>query len=235
MSKPLAAAEKRKTKTVPSKRQRLKPEERENLIVDAAIEFFAEHGFEGTTRQLAERLGITQPLLYRYFPTKQKLIERVYEEIYVRRWNPKWSFLIKDRSRPLTDRLIEFYQQYAQAVYDKVWVRTFLYSGLMGIDINDRYLAIIEKNVLKPICIELRHENGLPSTRKFPLSDEELELAWGLHGMFFYRAVRHFAYGLSLVADIDSAIENDVRLFMKGAPTAQKKILKRKTTEPITQ
>ncbi len=208
-----------------SKRQRLKPEEREKLIVDAAIEFFAEHGFEGTTRQLADRLGITQPLLYRYFPTKQQLIERVYEEVYLRRWDPKWDHLIKDRSKPLTDRLIDFYLQYAQVVHDYVWVRTIIYSGLMGVGINDRYLSIVVKKLLIPICTEMRHENGLPSTRNVRIRDEELELAWSMHGMFFYKAIRHFVYGTPFVKNIEKSIENDVRIFMKGAPSIQKKIV----------
>ncbi len=227
METSVSAIKNKTKKTASRKRQRLSPDEREALIVDTAIEFFSEHGFEATTRELAQRLGITQPLLYRYFPTKQKLIERVYERIYVRRWQPKWGRLIKNRKRSLTDRLIDFYQEYTDAVYDYVWVRSFLYAGLMGLDINSRYLEIIRTNVLIPICVELRHENDQPSVRKVPISDEEMELAWSMHGMFFYRAVRHFAYGLPIVENLDQVIESDVRLFMKGAPQAQKKIIKR--------
>ncbi len=227
MSKPLSLKTKMSPKQDGQTRQRLKPQEREALIVDAAIDFFAEHGFEGTTRKLADQLGITQPLLYRYFPTKQQLIERVYQEVYVSRWNPKWERIIKNRKLPLEDRLIDFYKQYAHSVYNRVWVRMFLYSGLSETDINDRYLAIIKKNVLTPICIELRHENKLPTLRKAAISDEELELAWGMQGVIFYRAVRHFVYGLPLAEDVDQAIENDVRLFMRGAPRTQKDIIKR--------
>lgn len=195
--------------------------------MDAAIDFFAEHGFEGTTRLLADRLGITQPLLYRYFRNKRELVERVYEEVYVRRWDAKWDRLIKNRDRGLNERLVDFYQQYARAVYDYVWVRIFIYSGLMGVDINDRYLAIIKKRVLRPICVEMRHENNLPSPREVPITEQELELAWSMHGMFFYRALRHFVYGLPLVKDADKAIENDVRVFMLGAPLVLKDIVGR--------
>ena len=46
---------------------RLSRAERERQIIQAAIRFFAEVGFAGRTRELAERAGITQPLLYRYF------------------------------------------------------------------------------------------------------------------------------------------------------------------------
>ena len=53
--------------TEKSRRQRLTPEQRERQIVDGAIRFFAEVGFEGQTRELAKRLGITIPpsILYR--------------------------------------------------------------------------------------------------------------------------------------------------------------------------
>jgi hypothetical protein len=40
--------------------------EREREIVRGAVAYFAEVGFEGSTRDPAARLGITQPLLYRY-------------------------------------------------------------------------------------------------------------------------------------------------------------------------
>lgn len=215
-----------KARSQPAKRKRLNPQDREALIVEAAIGFFAEHGFEGKTRELAKRIGITQPLLYRYFPSKESLIERVYQEVYLRRWHPEWEGLITDRGQPLEDRLIRFYKEYASAVYDYVWVRIFLYSGLRGVDINDRYLAIIKDKVLKPVCAELRHESGLPPANAVPIGTEELELAWGLHGMFFYRAIRHFAYGLPIGEDVGRAIENDVRLFLAGAPKLQKSIIK---------
>ncbi len=51
-------------------RKRLPREERERLIVDEAVRFFAEVGFEGQTRALAERLGVTQPLLIAISPIR---------------------------------------------------------------------------------------------------------------------------------------------------------------------
>jgi len=56
-----------------SRSRRLLPGEREKLIVGEAIRFFSEVGFSGQTRELSRRLGITQPLLYRYFPSKRAL------------------------------------------------------------------------------------------------------------------------------------------------------------------
>src|SRR3546814_5109285 len=67
---------------------RLPRAERERLIVEGAVQFFAEVGFGGDTRELAKRLNITHPLLFRYFASKNALIERVYQEVFIGRWNP---------------------------------------------------------------------------------------------------------------------------------------------------
>ncbi len=47
------------------------------MILDAAVEFFAEHGFEAQTKELAQRIGVSQGLIFRYFGTKQNLVEQV--------------------------------------------------------------------------------------------------------------------------------------------------------------
>lgn len=210
-------------------RRRLSPEDREKEIVSGAIEFFARHGFEATTRHLAHELGITQPLLYRYFPSKEVLIERVYDEVFMQRWRPEWEGLILDRERPLKERLTTFYSAYADAVYDFVWVRIFVFSGLKGIDINGRYLAIIREKVLEPVCRELRHAQGLPDVDRIPLSEEEIELAWNLHGAFFYRAIRRYVYTMPVIASDEQAIANDVSIFVEGARKVQRQLIENGT------
>ncbi|MDB9881364.1 TetR/AcrR family transcriptional regulator, partial [Planktomarina temperata] len=103
MSKPNA------TQTETPKRKRLPSPERRQDFINKAIEFFAEEGFESSTLGLAKKLGVTQPLLYRYFPSKDDLISEVYGAVYVNRWLPEWEPLLRDRSRPLTERLNTFY------------------------------------------------------------------------------------------------------------------------------
>jgi len=99
----------------PIPRKRLSGPEREQAIVEEAVRFFAEVGFDGDTRQLAQRLGVTQSLMYKYFPSKAALIDRVYEEVYLGRWNPFWETVIRDRTIPLEDRLVQLYVEYAKA------------------------------------------------------------------------------------------------------------------------
>src|ERR1700691_1610990 len=158
-----------------SARKRLQPFDRERLIVEAAVRFFAENGFEGQTRKLAASLGITQPLLYRYFPSKEALIERVYQEVFVGRWDPFWEEMIVDRRGDLEARLARFYVSYAKIILTPEWVRLFMFSGLKGLDFNGRYLRMLRARIFERIIGELRHEFARLSIKDAPPTDIEIE------------------------------------------------------------
>jgi AcrR family transcriptional regulator len=208
------------------RRKRLPRSERERMIVAEAIRFFAEVGFEGQTRELARRLGITQPLIFRYFPTKEDLIERVYQEVYLARWDPAWEDLLEDRSLPLLDRLTAFYKAYAKVIFTYEWVRIFVYSGLKGVNINKRFLALIRDRVLKRVMRELRASHGLPTPEDVPFGEAELELAWGLHGSIFYIAIRKWIYEVDIPSDIEAVIAAEVESFVIGAPKVVGRLLR---------
>jgi len=201
------------------------PAEREKQILEGAISFFSEVGFSGQTRELSRRIGITQPLLYRYFSSKQVLIERVYEHIFLGRWNPDWVTLIRNGKLPLRDRLIEFYRQYAAATYQPEWIRIYIYAGLADTGLNKRYLELIERDLLSALCIELRrycgHED--PGSK---VSREEMEFAWSLHGGLFYSAVRHSIFGVDIQVDFMSNMTLVLDNFLAGVRSNYPKLLK---------
>ena len=197
-------------------RRRLPRDERERQIVDGAIRFFAEAGFEGQTRELARRLGITQPLLFRYFPTKEALIERVYQEVYLKPWKRGWEDDLIDRSVALEDRLCRYYADYTRTIFSYEWVRIFMFSGLKGEAINRRYLALVRERILAPICRELRAEFGLPDAAERPIGDNEIEIAYTLHAGIFYLGVRKWIYQDTIPGDLDDVIRNSVRAFLGG-------------------
>ena len=206
-------AELKETGTV---RRRLSASDREQQIVKEAISFFAEVGFAGQTRELAQRLGITQPLLYKYFPTKQDLIERVFDEVYINRIDPSWYSLLRDRSRSLHDRLCEFYRKYSEATYRYEWIRIYMFSGLRGEGLNRRYIQVVEEKLLKPICAELRDYCGLPSVQEKPITELELEQVWVLHGGLFYYAVRKHIYHSKVKEDFSAVVSQSVTTLLKG-------------------
>ena len=199
---------------VRSKRRRLSPDERRREIIAQATEFFAEQGFGGVTRELARQLGIAQPLLYRYFPSKDHLIKEVYRTVYLERWDPAWDALLTDRSRPLIDRLKEFYRGYTDVIFTRKWMRIYLFSGLKGLDINRWYLKnVVQPKILVPIVNEYRHQAGLPAKKP---TQAEIELAWAFHDGIFYYGVRKVIYEAPVLRDKEQFIATTLDVFLKG-------------------
>ena len=201
------------TMSEPPKRKRLPSAERRQDFINKAIDFFAEEGFESSTRGLAKKLGVTQPLLYRYFPSKDDLISEVYDAVYVNRWLPEWEPLLRDRSRPLSERLNTFYNRYTDVIFNREWMRIYLFSGLKGVDINRRYMQLVRQRILEPILIEARAEFGLPDE---PARDCEVEFAWVMHGGIFYYGVRDLIYDSVISNDKERVISDAIITFMAG-------------------
>ena len=204
---------------------RLSGAEREKHIAQEAVRFFAEVGFGGDTRELAKRLGVTQSLLYKYFPNKEALINRVYEEVYLGRWNPFWESVVRDRSIPLQERLTRHYIEYAKAALTRDWVRIFMFSGLRGEDINRRYLDILRERILVPIAIELRHEFGLPTIDKIPLKSNEIELVWSINARVFYFGQRQWIFDVPIEDDLEDLIRMTIEHFIAGARVVMPSLL----------
>lgn len=215
----------RKSKVpAPIAKMRLSPAERERQIIDGAIAYFSEVGFSGQTRELSKRLGITQPLLYRYFSSKQALIDRVYQTVFEGRWNPAWIALLKDRSVPLRDRLIEFYRQYSEATYRPDWIRIYMYAGLSNPSLNQRYIKLIRRELMPVYCRELRHYCDLHDLDD-KVADGEMEFVWSLHGGIFYSAVRHHVYKMRMSVDFMTLVGFSVDNFLAGAKTTYPQLL----------
>jgi len=205
---------------------RLAPAERERLILDEAIRFFSEVGFGGQTRELSRRLGITQPLLYRYFPSKKALVERVYEEMFVGRLDPGWGELLDDRSRPIRERMIEFYRRYTRMIFRPEWIRLYMYSGLSSEgSVNKRYIARIEKLVLARICTEVRHAMGAPGPDEVPITPEEMEVIWCMHSGIFYYGIRKFIYRIRAHLEPQQVIELAVDETLAAAPDLLQRVV----------
>jgi AcrR family transcriptional regulator len=205
---------KSQAKCTSSKQRRLSPDQRRKEFVAKATEFFAEEGFAGGTRDLARRLGVTQPLLYRYFPSKDDLIKEVYRTVYLEPLDQAWDSLLADRSRPLRDRLLEFYRGYTKVIFRRKWLRIYLYSGLKGLDINRWYVGVVRDKILTRIIRECRHDLGLPVQSKPTAS--EIELAWVFHSGIFYYGVRKYIYESPVLEDQDQMIRDALDAFLAG-------------------
>ena len=191
---------------VPPKK-RMSPQDRERQIVNQAIQFFAKHGFEGQLRFLTEELGITHTLLYHYFPTKQDLIDRVYQEVVVQRWKPEWEELLNDPKISPEQKLLDFYIDYAQTILTFDFVRILIFSGLADKVISDRFFNLLQTTVIPKLIRETRRYCGIKSQKK-PTS-QEIEHLMGLHGGIFYLGIRRWIYGPSFQIDMSAPTQTD--------------------------
>ena len=203
---------------------RLSREEREQQILQKAIQLFAERGFSVSTHEIARALGITQPLLYNYFPTKEALVDRVYDEVFVRRWDPLWEDWLADRTLPLGQRLKRYLKDYARFILKSDWIRIFISAGLTREGINQRYVARLRERHFMVIARELRREYGIPEPRSEEELEDEIELIWSMHSSVFYIGMRKWIYGLPTPSKLDHVIDIRVDAFLLGAPEVLKRL-----------
>lgn len=226
-------AEPREAAPIPRGPKRLVPAARQQQILEGAIAYFAEFGFDGSTRTLATHLGISQALLFRYFPTKAALIDRVYEVMFLNRWNPRWHGLLTDRAQPLGARLKAFYQDYNRSIDRYEVIRISLFSALRNETISQRYVARIRAQLIAPIAEECRAHLGLAPPSELPLTHLEEQLVLGLHATVIYGIMRKHVFHAAAPTDTDFLIELYVDGFMHHAGVAFRRVLAR-TQAPAT-
>jgi AcrR family transcriptional regulator len=193
---------------------------RPEKIVDAAGEFFAEVGFNGTTRALAARMGVSQALIYRYFPSKQSLIDAVVDQRYGGRRAVATDVL--DGDEDLTARLTTFYQDYARR-FTRVGIRLMVRANLDEQGIARRMSVPLTETVLRPVCGAVRRAAGLPDFAAVPMTHGERELAMALHGSIVFLAIRKFVYRMPLPDDLDRLVALQVENFTAGVvPTVRR-------------
>jgi AcrR family transcriptional regulator len=191
---------------------RFSPAARREAILSEAIIFFAEHGFEAQTRELASRIGVSQALIYRYFPTKSDLINMVYKRIYMSHWNPFWEELLADRRIPLNKRLKDFYKSYLSTFDDYAWIRVSVYSGLRGNNLVSRYIDM----VIERIIYVIRHECGLPVLAPTDIPKLDLELTWNFHSTIIYFLMRRYVFQKRPCDENDAVVEQMVDQLLIG-------------------
>lgn len=215
----LAAKPEKTPKPARRPRRRMAAEDREVEIVRHATAYFAEHGLSAGTIKLARRIGITQPLLYKYFPTKDALIDKVYEQLLPQNWDPTWESLIEDETISLPVRLKKFYTGYVTSVLTYEHVRLFLFSGLGRNEFNARCYAILSKRIFERIALALRRYYE-PPCESLSVSDSDLELVQSLHAVMYHLAYRKYVHQEPMPDDLSELVSLKVDTFLNGARNA---------------
>jgi AcrR family transcriptional regulator len=192
---------------------RMPAAERRAVILKKAFEFFSEYGLTAQTRGLADACGISQRLLYSAFPNKSALISAVYDANIAGPFQAIWFVHLRDRSKPLEQRLCEFYEEYYETILTRRWLRLFLYSSLAEVEIAPTYIAAIIRTLLETVVEEAVADAGLtmPSDRALVQ-----ELGWSLHGNVSHLAIRRHIYHDQTAMDVNRVLALHVKTFLAG-------------------
>lgn len=196
-----------------SKVKRMPYAERRAQILEKATELFAEYGLTAQTRALAAECGISQRLLYRFFPTKEDLLQEVYDTAIVGPFQARWFADLSDRNRSMHDRLNKFYNDYLDDVLGRRWLRLFLYSSLAEAGMAPNYISSIITKLMETIVSETAHERG----KRLDIDPEAVhEIGWTIHGAVSHYAIRRHIYDASQVIPQDMVVAMHVSVFLNG-------------------
>lgn len=197
--------------------KRLAPEERREQILRATLEIIAEGGFGFTMREVAQKLNVTHSLVFRYFQSKEDLLDAVYESVFAGRFTPEQRRLIARTDTDILRKWVEFYQSYVEQIYDRHWTRIFITSAMQNQLISRRYLD----GVVEPVVQHLSADTLNYALGDKRASEEEnllsQELAWSLHSSFFYTGIRRWVYEIPTPVDISSFIQPKVIAHFESA------------------
>lgn len=192
---------------------RLPHAERRAQILATAAEFFAENGLTGQTRRLADACGVSQRLLYRFFPTKEDLVAEVYREEILGVFKAVWFKDLQDRSIPVETRFVAFYQEYLRTTLTRKWLRLFLYASLSDNSMAPDYIASIVTQLLEVLMRETAVELGVTLPEDTATVHE---MGWTLHGAISHYAIRQHIYKARHAIPDERIVKMHVRMFLGG-------------------
>lgn len=202
-----------KSRVSKNKAKRMPYAERRAQILEKATELFAEYGLTAQTRALAAECGISQRLLYRFFPTKEDLLKEVYDTAILGPFQAVWFAELSDRRRPMDERLTKFYNDYLNVVLDRRWLRLFLYSSLAEADMAPNYISSIITKLTETIVTETAHERG----RSLAMETEAIhQIGWTIHGSISHYAIRQHIYNADHKLPQELVVAMHVRVFLGG-------------------
>lgn len=214
-----SAARSSRDAPVRQRARRLPAAERKALILQEAALFFSENGFAASTRDLADRLGVRQALLYKYFSSKEALIEAVFDAAFADAWFAKWAEILSQKDVSLEARLRAFYSNYADDPEDPDHLRLRLYlrGALDGWPVTARIEPRQSRKFVLPLVAEMRQEEGLPDFTARKLMKGERELVLSLHGAVIFHCIRAHVYKSAVAADHEAVAGLYIDVFLRGA------------------
>jgi AcrR family transcriptional regulator len=195
--------------------KRISAEARREQIVEAAMRLFADKGFNGTTtKEIAEQVGVSDTMVFRYFPTKEDLYSaiiaraagNVYEE------TPIIELIRRKDDAGLLRALAT--DTITRNEKDPSFLRLLYYSGLEGHFLSEMFFQMRVRVRIQALAdyIAQRMEDG-----DFCRVDPTLA-AMAFMGMVIQHVIGREIFGQKKFypASREAAVETFVSIFLSG-------------------
>ncbi len=196
--------------------KRLPAHERRGLILEEAAAFFAENGFSASTRDLADRLGVRQALLYKYFASKEALIEEVFKQVFSEDSESRSARAYGNNGAPIETKVHAFVLGMMDSG-DQLRLRLSLRAMLDG----HRQVGLLEPGVVasltRPLIAELRKAEGLPDLETKELVQAESDMILMLYGAVMFARIRDQFFSAGETVDTAARSEMFVKQFLHSA------------------
>ncbi len=198
-------------------RKKLTAAKRRDLIVRAAIELFARQGFRATRiKDIADRVGTSDALVFQHFPTKRELYDAILDELCARKhFTEIEQLLYYSESYDLEDvlrRLSAWILERTEA--EPAWLRLILYSALEQDDSTADLIREHFQRIIDYVAYEIAEGQN---DRRFLAGDPKLyarDFFSGLLGLGLMRTVVQNPDYRS--DDLQVAANTHVRSFLHG-------------------
>lgn len=202
----------KQTKNSPRQLSRTSGPERHASLISAAASLFAANGFKGaTTKEIAKSAGVSEALLFKYFPTKRALYAAILAE------KAQYSELrdaVEDAAKKQDDnRLFTLLASYRiRKGADPTMLRLLLFSALEGHELSDMFFQRQYRvfHDLLATYISKRIEDGV-----FRPVDPLLA-ARAFFGIIVHHRLLHDIMGLPMHRTHEDTVSEYVSLFLGG-------------------
>ncbi|MDA8363196.1 MAG: TetR/AcrR family transcriptional regulator [Gammaproteobacteria bacterium] len=203
------------------KRKRLTAEERRELIVRQAIALFAEQGFRDTrVKDIADKVGTSDALVFQHFPTKRDLYDAILDELCARRhfteveqllyYEPQYD--VEDVLTRLSVWVLD------RTETEPAWLRLILYAALEQDDATADLTREHFQRIIDYVAYEIAEGQAIGRFRPGEPKAYARSFFAGLLGLITLRSVvRDSDYAHD---DARSAATTHVALFLKGLQTS---------------
>ena len=207
----------------PRRTPRATSQERQASLITAAASLFAAKGFKGTTtKEIAKATGVSEALLFKYFPTKRALYAAILAE------KAQYSGLreaIEEAAKKQDDeRLFTLLASYRiRKGADPTLLRLLLFSALEGHEMSDMFFRQ-QYRIFYDLLASYIHKRIEEGAFR-PV--DPLLAARAFFGVIVHHRLLHDIFGLPMHRTHEDTVTEYVSIFLGGLVSPPRKVRRR--------